>query len=177
MKKASKIKQVVLKKMWYCVETQEYFYLQLFDIQSIPRESQLGNAQEWKFKWNSLIVRCWSSMHSKNRAKDTSGEKKRFVNAINTMWLCCKDLFYINTVRLHFKYHTLWMSIWHSNCGTYILPPPKSLCSLCDTCALSRFGMSSNSKAAFSKRSSHLLSTTRHFTFLMLRMPAWRRVF
>lgn len=36
-------------------------------------------------------------MHSKNRAKDMTGEKKRFVNIINTACLCCKDFFfYIN---------------------------------------------------------------------------------
>lgn len=43
-------------------------------------------------------------MHSKNRAKEFGGEKKRFVNIINTtpLWQGL-FFFYINVVKLHYN--------------------------------------------------------------------------
>lgn len=85
--------------------------------------------------FNSLTVKCWSSMHSKNRAKEFGGEKKRFVNIINTtplwqglfffilMWWNCIIIKPFLAVSLTLKLsNSCPPQAFHDFCSSFYLP-------------------------------------------------------
>lgn len=101
-------------------------------------------------------------MHSKNKAKEISGEKKRFVNIINTASLL-QGLFYVNMVKLHYK------AFFCCQSDTQIVKhkffPTQAFH---DFCALPCSAVVFKIKAAFCKKSVHLLSPEISFYFTFL---------